>query len=69
MTKWQTMIKALTDNGINQSEIARECGCTRAAISAIALGHRKFPSYELGNGIVQLFQREGLEGEKKGGDE
>jgi len=28
MTKWQTMIKALTDNGINQSEKGRVIDCT-----------------------------------------
>jgi len=54
MTIWQKRIKAITDKGMNQSNIASQAGVSRAAISLIAKGSRKNPSFDVGSGILKV---------------
>ena len=61
MNVWQKRIKLLEDNGINQSDIAKHVGCTRAAISLLALGKRTMPSWKIGVGILSLCVREAID--------
>jgi transcriptional regulator with XRE-family HTH domain len=54
MTIWQKRIAALKEKGITQAKIAKEAGCTDGAISLLADGSRKDPSFRIGNRIVEL---------------
>jgi len=60
-TIWQRRIKALAGKGFNQSDIADQVGCTRAAISLLALGDTITPSYKIGVFIAALCVREAID--------
>jgi len=60
-TIWQRRIKSLAEKGFSQSDIALQVGCTRAAISLLALGDTITPSYKIGVGINSLCVREAID--------
>lgn len=52
---WTSLIKTLTDRGFTQMEIAEKCGkVTQSAISDLATGKTKSPSFNLGQALVNL---------------
>jgi len=60
-TIWQRRIKSLAEKGFTQSDIALQAGCTRSAISLLALGDTITPSYKIGVGINALCVREAID--------
>ena len=54
MFRTMTLREWIADNpGLNQSEVARQLGMTRAAVSKMILGHAK-PSLEIAVAIERL---------------
>jgi len=61
MTEWQDRISKLKDKGITQAKIAKESGCSVAAISLLANGKRTDTSYRIGKRIVELCDLVGVD--------
>lgn len=54
---WTSIIQALLDSGMTQSQIAEECDTGQSHISGLYRGDRKQPNWELGDRILALYQK------------
>jgi len=58
MTKWQEMIKPLTEAGFSQYEIANFVGCSQAQINALMHGRRgKRLSFGIAKNLVAMSEK------------
>ena len=51
---WKTLVTRLMASGLTQAEIAKDCGCSQAAISGIRNGVTTDPRFSIGAALRAL---------------
>ena len=54
---WKTLISDLQRAGLTQVQIAQICGCGQSAISKLAIGPDRTPSFPVGQALLALHKK------------
>lgn len=58
--QWKDYIAAIAENGVSQSQIAKQAGCGQATISDLASGKTQEPRHSLGVALMRVGKRHGI---------
>lgn len=51
---WKKLIAELVARGVTQQQIAALCGIVQSTVSAIGSGKTRYPSFEIGQKLIEL---------------
>lgn len=54
---WKTIIAELKLCGLNQEQIAAECGCAQSTISDVGSGKIQRPNFDIGTRLTALHKK------------